>query len=64
MTNNVRFNQTLNSCQHPQAVYTVLAALAAQEARATFPERFSGKTDQEVINEIADVVRRSGRAQV
>jgi len=30
------------------------------EARATFPERFSGKPDQEIVGEIAAVVRRAG----
>ena len=32
----------------------------AVETRTVFPERFVGKTDQEVIGEIAGVVRRSG----
>ena len=36
-----------------------LLALAPviREARSTFPERFAGKTDQQVINEIVAVVR-------
>ena len=29
------------------------------EARATFPERFTGRTDREIVNEIAEVVRRA-----
>ena len=29
------------------------------EAREAFPERFTGKTDQEIINEIAGVVQRA-----
>ena len=29
-----------------------------REARSIFPERFAGKTDQQVINEIAAVVRK------
>ena len=29
------------------------------EARATFPERFTGRTDREIVNEIAGVVRRT-----
>ena len=32
------------------------------EARETFPERFTGKTDQEVVQEIAGVVQRAERA--
>jgi len=40
--------------------YASLAAEAAQEARETFPEFFTGKTDQEIINEIAATVRRAG----
>lgn len=28
------------------------------EARATFPERFTGRTDREIVNEIAGVVSR------
>jgi len=30
------------------------------EAREAFPERFAGRSDQEVINEVAAVVRRAG----
>lgn len=29
------------------------------EARATFPERFAGENSQEIVNEIAAVVRRA-----
>lgn len=29
------------------------------EAREAFPERFTGKTNQEIINEIAGVVQRA-----
>lgn len=29
------------------------------EARAAFPERFTGRTDREIVNEIAGVVRRA-----
>lgn len=36
----------------------------AAEARATFPEYFTGKQDKEVIGEIAGAVRRSGEATV
>ena len=31
------------------------------EARETFPERFTGKTDREVVAEIATVVKRAAR---
>ena len=31
------------------------------EARETFPERFTGKTDQEVVVEIATVVKRAAQ---
>ena len=34
---------------------------AIDEARATFPERFAGKSSQEIVNEIAAVVRRAER---
>lgn len=34
------------------------------EARATFPERFAGKSSQEIVNEIAAVVRRAERKGV
>jgi len=37
-----------------------MAVGAAREARATFPEDFGGKSDQEIINEIAAVARRAG----
>ena len=40
-------------------VYGTLAVIAAQEARETFPERFTGRTDQEIINEIASVVQQT-----
>jgi len=30
------------------------------EARETFPKRFAGRSDQEVINEVAAVARRAG----
>ena len=36
-----------------------LAVIAAQEAHETFPERFTGRTDQEIINEIARVVQQT-----
>lgn len=66
MTNNERFNEILNACQNPQAVYNAPLSLASviREARDTFPERFFGKTDQEVINEIATVVRMAEAAGV
>lgn len=62
MTNNEKFNALLNNCRRPRAVYNALSALAPtiREVRDTFPERFTGKSDQEVINEIATVVRRAG----
>ena len=62
MTNNERFNDLLNSCQNPRAMYNALLALAPviKEARGNFPERFTGMTDQEVINDIAATVRRYG----
>lgn len=62
MTNNERFNALLNNCQHPEAMYNALLALAPviKEAREKFPERFTGMTDQEVINDIAATVRRYG----
>ena len=50
--------QKLTRCKHPEKVLNALAAITVQEARETFPERFIGKTDQEIINEIAAVVRR------
>ena len=59
MGNNGKFNNILNRCKHPRKVYNVLAAIAAQEARETFPERFTGRTDQEIINEIASVVQQA-----
>ena len=31
------------------------------EARETFPERFTGKTDREVVAEIASVVKRAAQ---
>ena len=31
------------------------------EARETFPERFTGKTDREIVKEIAGVVQRAER---
>ena len=37
----------------------VLAVIAAQEARETFPERFTGRNDQEIINEITRVVQQT-----
>ena len=40
-------------------VYGTLAVIAAQEARETFPERLTGRTDQEIINEIASVVQQA-----
>ncbi len=33
-----------------------------QEARSLFPECFTGKTDQEIINELAETVRRARQA--
>ena len=47
MTNNERFNDLL------------ALAPVIREARDTFPERFAGKTDQAIINEIAAVVRKA-----
>lgn len=38
----------------------ILAYAAARSARVLFPEWFSGKTDQEIINEIAAAVQRAG----
>ena len=38
----------------------ILAYAAARSARALFPEWFSEKTDQEIINEIAAAVQRAG----
>lgn len=35
-----------------------LASAVAQDARETFPEYFAGKSDQEVINEIAEAVKK------
>lgn len=52
MTNNEMFNALLS------------LAPVIREARDTFPERFSGKTDQEVVNEIATVVRMAEAAGV
>lgn len=43
------------NCRSQQAE---LAAQVAQEARETFPELFTGKTDQEIINKIAEVERK------
>lgn len=62
MNSNERFNARLNSCQHPRAVHNALLTLAPviKEARENFPERFTGMTDQEVINDIAATVRRHG----
>ncbi len=37
-----------------------LAYAAARSARALFPEYFSEKSDQEIINEIAAAVQRAG----
>ncbi len=37
-----------------------IAASVAQEARETFPEYFTGKTDWEILNEIVATVRRAG----
>lgn len=34
------------------------------EARAAFPERFTGRTDREIANEIAGVVRRAEMKEV
>ncbi len=59
MTNNEKFNHILNGCKRPRKVYNALAAIAAQEAREAFPERFTGRTDQEIINEIASVVQQA-----
>lgn len=33
------------------------------EARETFPERFTGKTDREVVAEIASVVKRAAQGE-
>lgn len=59
-------NEILNTSQTPRAVYNVLLSLAPviREARDTFPERFSGKTAQEFVNEIATVVRMAEAAGV
>lgn len=38
----------------------ILAYAAARSARVLFPEWFSEKTDQEIINEIAAAVQRAG----
>lgn len=38
----------------------ILAYAAARSARVLFPEWFSGKTDQEIITEIAAAVQRDG----
>ena len=40
--------------------YRTLAQVCA-EARETFPERFTGKTDREVVAEIASVVKRAAQ---
>lgn len=40
--------------QHP----VTLVSAVAQDARETFPEYFAGKSDQEVINEIAEAVKK------
>lgn len=66
MTSNERFNEMLIACQNPQAVHNALMLLAPiiSEVRDTFPERFTGKTDQEVVNEIATVVRMAEAAGV
>lgn len=57
MTNNERFNAMLNSCQHPQAVYNALYALAPaiSKARSAFMDRLVGKTDREIIGSISTV---------
>lgn len=39
----------------------ILARAAARSARELFPEWFAGKTDQEIINEIAACVHRAGK---
>lgn len=39
-----------------------LASAVAQDARETFPEYFAGKSDQEVINEIAETVKKGVNA--
>lgn len=39
-----------------------LVAQVCSEARETFPERFTGKTDREIVKEIAVVVQRAERA--
>lgn len=36
-------------------------AQVCTEARAAFPERFTGRTDREIVNEIAGVVREYER---
>lgn len=61
MNNNVRFNHLLDNCEHPLAVHDALLALAPviQEARATFPERFCGKSDRGVKQEIIEFFTES-----
>lgn len=36
-----------------------LVAQVCDEARAAFPERFAGKADREIVNEINAVVRKA-----
>ena len=40
--------------------YRTLTQVCA-EARETFPERFTGETDREVVAEIASVVKRAAQ---
>ena len=45
----------------PGEVCDCLTHQVCAEARETFPERFTGKTDREVVAEIASVVKRAAQ---